>query len=207
MPSIDIQAPDAAEIRDDVRGIEASIGEMGTRLSNYLWTHNDEHLVRFTDDAIEVREHFADLNNLRLTEEQQDWLAELEDQFEQGETSGLGIIAIDDNIGRDLAMFLGLRAQLDDILDDELQVLTRQDLAEATTAVHQATDRTNTLVLVLLLVGIVTGTISGIAISRGITKPIGRLVSANRKLAEGDLSQRVIIRSTDEFGILGDAFN
>jgi two-component system OmpR family sensor kinase len=47
----------------------------------------------------------------------------------------------------------------------------------------------------------------GIAISRFLTAPLGRLTQAARAVAAGDLSQRVQVRSSDEIGELGAAFN
>jgi two-component system OmpR family sensor kinase/two-component system sensor histidine kinase BaeS len=47
----------------------------------------------------------------------------------------------------------------------------------------------------------------GIAISRLLTAPLGRLTRAAGAVAGGDLSQRVEVRSRDEIGELGSAFN
>jgi len=47
----------------------------------------------------------------------------------------------------------------------------------------------------------------GIAISRLLTAPLGRLTRAAGAVAAGDLSQRVDVRSHDEIGELGSAFN
>jgi len=47
----------------------------------------------------------------------------------------------------------------------------------------------------------------GVAISRLLTAPLGRLTRAAQAVAGGDLSQRVDVRSHDEIGELGSAFN
>jgi len=44
-------------------------------------------------------------------------------------------------------------------------------------------------------------------VSRGMVAPIGRLVAATRRVAQGDLGARVRVRGTDEIGELGHAFN
>jgi signal transduction histidine kinase len=46
-----------------------------------------------------------------------------------------------------------------------------------------------------------------VLVSRLLTAPLGRLTRAAQAVAGGDLSPRVIIRSKDEIGALGDAFN
>jgi two-component system, OmpR family, sensor kinase len=47
----------------------------------------------------------------------------------------------------------------------------------------------------------------GIAVSRLLTAPLGRLTRAAQAVAGGDLTQRVEVRSRDEIGELGGAFN
>jgi two-component system OmpR family sensor kinase len=47
----------------------------------------------------------------------------------------------------------------------------------------------------------------GVLVSRLMTAPLARLTHAAQAVAGGDLAQRVTIRSKDEIGALGDAFN
>ena len=47
----------------------------------------------------------------------------------------------------------------------------------------------------------------GVLVSRLLTAPLARLTRAAQAVAGGDLSQRVVLRSRDEIGALGSAFN
>ncbi len=47
----------------------------------------------------------------------------------------------------------------------------------------------------------------GLFLSRGITVPIGRLSAAAVRIGEGDLSAGVTVKTNDELGLLGAAFN
>lgn len=47
----------------------------------------------------------------------------------------------------------------------------------------------------------------GIFLSRTLTRPLHEITNATQKVAEGDLSQTVPVRSGDELGHLADAFN
>lgn len=49
--------------------------------------------------------------------------------------------------------------------------------------------------------------ILGILLSRSITRPIRELTQATHKMADGDLSQQVPVRSRDEIGDLAQSFN
>ena len=131
----------------------------------------------------------------------------MENLFSQTQALITEVIALEDDLDGKLVEFLELRTKLHAILDDEIQMLTHQDLAEATQIAYDMEDRTYTFVLVLLLVGLACGTFIAVGITRGITFPVSKLVSASRAIARGDLSQRANIQSKDEFGILGQSFD
>ncbi|MFA7405006.1 MAG: ATP-binding protein [Pelobacteraceae bacterium] len=60
---------------------------------------------------------------------------------------------------------------------------------------------------VILLITSILACISAWGLSRGITSPLLQLTEGARKLAEGDISSRVAITSTDEIGELARTFN
>ncbi|HVF12003.1 MAG TPA: HAMP domain-containing sensor histidine kinase, partial [Actinomycetota bacterium] len=62
-------------------------------------------------------------------------------------------------------------------------------------------------VALLGLAAIVAVVALGIALARAITSPLERVASTARGIAGGDLSQRANVRSGDEIGTLGEAFN
>jgi len=68
-------------------------------------------------------------------------------------------------------------------------------------------DRVNRAVLIAGLVAGVVALLLGFIVFRGITAPLGRLTRAAHAVSQGDLSQRVQIRSGDEISDLGAAFN
>jgi len=62
----------------------------------------------------------------------------------------------------------------------------------------------------LLLAGALAGALSillGLGLSRGLTAPLARLTAAARRIAGGDLSQRVPETGSAEIATLGQAFN
>lgn len=68
-------------------------------------------------------------------------------------------------------------------------------------------ERTNLTLLYGAFIGAVIALLLGIFLSRTITRPIRELTRATHAVSEGDLSQKVEIRSKDELGELGNAFN
>ena len=67
--------------------------------------------------------------------------------------------------------------------------------------------RVNLSVILAGVLGVVVALFLGGLLFMQITRPLGRLRDAARKLAQGDLSQRVEVDSSDEIGELAQAFN
>jgi signal transduction histidine kinase len=68
-------------------------------------------------------------------------------------------------------------------------------------------ERINVTLLYGALIGAVIALFLGIFLSRTITRPIRELTKATHAISEGDLSQQVAVRTNDELGELGKAFN
>jgi GAF domain-containing protein/HAMP domain-containing protein len=63
------------------------------------------------------------------------------------------------------------------------------------------------LTLGLLALGLVAAALAGLWLGRRVTAPIDSIRASAERLGEGDLSQRVTVRSRDEIGALAEKFN
>lgn len=100
--------------------------------------------------------------------------------------------------------------QVKDMLDERLAGLIAQrgsEIADNARAASQAQDRA--LAGALGVVGLtwLTAILLGVLISRGITRPVGELVSAAERMREGKTGSRAPALGDDELGTLGGAFN
>jgi PAS domain S-box-containing protein len=64
-----------------------------------------------------------------------------------------------------------------------------------------------TLLMIFGLIAILTGGILSYFLIEGITKPIGNLIMATRKIKAGDLSVRATVKTNDEIAELAGSFN
>jgi HD-GYP domain-containing protein (c-di-GMP phosphodiesterase class II) len=62
-------------------------------------------------------------------------------------------------------------------------------------------------VLFFSLAGSIVALLLGVVVARRITRPVNALTATARRVVEGDLSQRVVLTSNDEFGLMGNIFN
>jgi signal transduction histidine kinase len=68
-------------------------------------------------------------------------------------------------------------------------------------------ESTNRTLLYGALMAVIIALLLGVFLSRTLTRPLRELTRATQAVSEGDLSQQVPIRSNDELGELGKAFN
>lgn len=85
-------------------------------------------------------------------------------------------------------------------------ILTRQQF-QGSQRELEFIERTNRILIYGAVIGAVIALLLGIFLSRTITRPIRELTRATHAVSEGDLSQRVTVRTNDELGELGKAFN
>lgn len=82
-------------------------------------------------------------------------------------------------------------------------LVVKIDKYEALQQVHKFRD----LVLWALLALTLLTVLASFSLARSITEPLESLTQAAKRASEGDLSTRVPVRSEDELGFLGNAFN
>ncbi|MDO8092000.1 MAG: diguanylate cyclase [Candidatus Brocadiales bacterium] len=87
----------------------------------------------------------------------------------------------------------------------ELQwgVISEIDVNEGYRAIH----RLKKNIYIILAGGMIAAIVVSIALAKMVSEPILRLTDATRKMAAGDLSQRVQNRADDEIGALANSFN
>jgi len=73
--------------------------------------------------------------------------------------------------------------------------------------IYQALRTTERFILFMAIAALVLVFLLAFTLSKVLTRPIRELTEVTAKMADGDLSQRVIIHSADEIGTLGRSFN
>ncbi len=89
------------------------------------------------------------------------------------------------------------------IIERNMCLIVKIDQQEAYTAARA-------LNLTFLLVGglvLLAGSLVSVAIARSVARPLHELLGGTIQLGQGDLQQRIQVRSSDEIGKLGQAFN
>ena len=73
--------------------------------------------------------------------------------------------------------------------------------------IYSSLYETERFIIIVVLMGLVLVLVLTITLSTVLTRPIKELTEVTTRMAGGDLSERVIVRSADEIGVLGFSFN
>ncbi|MEP6986594.1 MAG: methyl-accepting chemotaxis protein [Chloroflexota bacterium] len=95
-------------------------------------------------------------------------------------------------------------------LEEPLSRFAKEGLdgvAKAQGVIESTLNSALVIVVVTMIIAIVIGIVLAILMTRGITIPLGQITRAAENVAGGDLNQSVSIKTHDEIGRLGDAFN
>ena len=106
-----------------------------------------------------------------------------------------------------LDKFLDLRAKLDDLLDDQIQLLAVNNLVESKRRAAGASAYAVRKAAVLVPLFILCAVGAVLLIMRSIKRPLKQLMDGTQAIAHGDLTYRLVPRGTDEFAALAENFN
>lgn len=190
-----------------VLDIEADTAEMGVWLANYQRVRRAEYKERMLKEEQEVRTGFSRLRAFDLTKAELHWTAVLTKLFDQTTALILQMLASEEAFRGRTQHFTDLVAHMDRILDDQIQILAKQDLF---TPAKTADDTTLAVInMARLLIPMFFLSAIGVAIVllRMMTKPVRALTEGTEAIARGELTHRIKATTQDEFADLANDFN
>lgn len=206
-PSLALRGATAYREILEVQELETDVAEIGTWLGNYLRVRQPAYRDRILNNVVDVQHHLTQIETLTFTDTERHGLSLLAGHFAQATGLLQEILQWHDTLQRDQALFLTLRTRLDDLLDEEIQTHTKNDLQDAKEVVNAATRRTSQLIAVglpaflLFSIGIALWAI------RTIQRPLAILQEGTAEVAAGNLDHRVRYAGNDEFYDLAQRFN
>ena len=176
-------------------------------LDEFLGSHQAQDEVLVHHEEQEFEKSLALYQGFSLSSAEKMRLEELKPLFAESVGLVRQVIALDKAQEAGLKEFVTVRRAMDRVLDDEIQVLRKNDFDAAHEAVDQAVTQVSAAQILLLGVALVFGIFMAGSLNRGIVQSVHKLMTATTRIAQGDLSQQVSIESNDEFGELGRSFN
>lgn len=149
----------------------------------------DESFAEVHEQGLVPKEKLSMLNRLRG-----EYKNSMNDLLKQPESDAL-MKSFASSAERLLTYIEDLEAEGDAIVD------------EASQKVIPLQSRMSTLILVFALASVVVSVVAATVTARSIVQPVKEVVAALGRFGNGELSQRIQVSRSDEFGDMADAFN
>lgn len=173
----------------------------------------DESVEKFEYYKTFLTEEIIRLESLTTSELMQEHIVQLQkynNDFNNGSLDMLDALQRDDKVLASGFINTKLRAATDGILDVANQIVEYQEqqLVKISKQTDGAITLTKSIAIIALVVSIAIVFFFIFNIRRAITTPLKHVVKQANIIAAGDLSQQdIVIKSKDEIGQLGNAFN
>jgi PAS domain S-box-containing protein len=187
--------------------MKANIAEVSAWLGNYLRTPKKTYKERIFANANDFLKELGQFKKLNLTEAEKHWTGELGKAFKQTLPRIQRVLVIHNSQQNGLDKFLDLRAQMDDLLDDQIQLLAMKNLAKSKKRAAEASAYAVRMAAILVPLFILCAIGTALLILRSIKRPLKQLMDGTQAIAQGDLTYRLVPRGTDEFAELAENFN
>lgn len=197
----------ALEVNADVIAIHRSMKDVA--LSTNLQSIDDAigtmnlYEKQIEDNFVLIKERF--LGDAKMVDDAytsiQDW-KEIRDETIRFTKDGDKQKAAANTTGKGAAQVALIEKNMKALLD-----FTDNSLAKFESDVKSTLKNTIATFIAIMAFAIALGIFIAFVITKGITKPLNRFVEIAKKIAQGDLTESVEIKSKDEVGELADAFN
>lgn len=98
-------------------------------------------------------------------------------------------------------------AEIDDLLDDNIEPQIQDRLETYHGEIRDISESASIIIFMVGLVGLIVATASGWGISQRILNPIAILLKGTEEIGKGELGHQITIEGTAEFVNLGNSFN
>jgi len=187
--------------------LEININGIAKGLAKYLISNDPRYERRIDKDEDDFNKALKEYKKLRNCPLELQYLKQLQDIFTDNISHIRNLIELSKVKDKNLIIFAKLRAEIDDFLDDEVQIISQNKLRLAENKSNQTIHTTFNVILSILIFGFIVGIFLSVIITRSITLPIKKLRKGVEIIGEGNLNYRVNVNSKDEIGLLAKAFN
>lgn len=181
--------------------------EFGVWLGNYQRAP-DPGLERLINaNAREFRTDLARFRSLPLREAEVRQVAALDGGFEEMMSAINVVVELQTRLRQQSTRLLDLRAEMDRLLDDEIQAIGQERLSEPREAAESVASAVLQRIRWLVPLVLVVAVIAAVVLIRSINRPVRQLTTGAEAIGRGDLSYRMTLDSGDEFADVAAEFN
>jgi len=207
VPSIKADDPIAYRREQAALQMEVNANAVTKSLGNFIITGEPAFESRRHHAEEEFRKYFEIYSNVLISSEEKGWKERLAGLADEAMALAQAVADQQKARTRKLTAFTGTYRDLAAVLNERLGIRSAQGLTEAKEEVLATEEAANTRIFIAVIVCVAVGLLGGALTTRSITSPIRQLAAVMDRVAQGGLSHRAHISSTDEIRALGETFN
>ncbi|MFY9269409.1 MAG: ATP-binding protein, partial [Candidatus Manganitrophaceae bacterium] len=205
-PKISRETKEGLQKAEALAQIEADIAEVGVFLGNYGRTDEKKYKALIFENEKEFLQKLTAFKRLSLTEEEMRLAGTIGVVFNRMMGLSRELLAIDDAIRTRTRRFIALRREIDQILDQEVQLLTMETLRLPQKEADAATTAVVRLMSFLIPLFVLSAIVVRLLLIRLVMKPVTSLLqeTENRKKAEAEQARlQASLRRSETMSALG----
>jgi signal transduction histidine kinase len=187
--------------------LEAETAEVGQWAANYHRRPTPEARDAILRKLRGLERTLANFLAFNLSEEDRRHGRALSREVARIGASVREVIALEDSMLAGRERFIELRATMDALLDDRIQVLAMRGLDVPRGQAKRAADRVQLAMRYMIPLYLLAAVMIGVLLVRVIRRPLAEFNRGTRAIAGGDLTNRVRASANDEFGDLAEQYN
>jgi signal transduction histidine kinase len=187
--------------------MEVEVAEVGLWLANYQRVHKPEYRDRIFARERDVRAELMRVKALPLAKEERFWIGRIEKLFDETMSLISKVLTLDQGIEDRVQLFAELQEIIDRLLDDEIQVLAKEELVAPTKAANLATSTAVGRIQLLLPLFMVSAVGVALVLVHVVRSRVRALMQGTDAIAHGDLTHRIRVTGRDELANLASEFN
>lgn len=179
--------------------------------NDYIITGDKKYLDEFNDQARQVDSDFRKIEALNLSEKEKELIRDLHGFSDGVRAAGLRIFEIENPVGdpRAAELMKEMDYKFAAPAAERLMELVGMIKEKRSAASGQAANARFLMNMSIVIGSFLTACISiavAFLIARSISRPIGEISEAARRISKGDLDCDISVKSNDEIGVLADSF-
>jgi signal transduction histidine kinase len=206
-PRVDRRLPVGFEKVEVIADLEADIAEWAFWVANYRRAPRPEYRELIFTNYREFGRKLDTFKTLDLTAAERSAAAEMDDIRNRLLILTREILADDDLVRDQTQTLVALRAEIDRILDERIQVLAGQALREPRQDAEARAELILDTVRFLIPIFVLLAGVVALLLIKSITAPLRKLTQGTEAVRGGDLSYRIDLMGRDEFAELGSRFD
>ncbi len=206
-PYADADTPAGVVKVNYLRDLETELAEVGVSLGNNVRTRAPEPQAMIAANEQEFRATLARFRSLPLRPVEARHAAALDRAFGEMMQAVWAVLALERSLQRQSSRLLALRTRMDQLLDQEIQPLARQQLYEPRRAAEGIASSVLHQLQWLAPLALALGLATAVVLIRSIGDPVRQLKVGAGTVGRGDLSYRMTVSSRDEFAGVAAEFN